>query len=214
MSSKILSALFIVLFVCFQAGAILIDKITAVVNDEIITLTDINKAVQFFPYVRAKNEKEEAFNIRVLEDLIDWKAVYLEYKESFKLSEEDYEEVEAQVIKKLGSLDRLMSQLAKYDMEWADFEIFIQEKVAYDKVLKEEFMDEIKVDFKEIEIFYNTDYVPRQEKLNLKPRTLIEMTPLIEKQLKKSRSKEKAAAWLKELKSSYKIENKLLEESK
>lgn len=214
MSSKILLVLCIVLFVCFQAGAILIDKITAVVNDEIITLTDIKKAAQFFPYARAKDEKEEAFNTRVLKDLIDWKAVYLEYRESFKPTEEDYEAVEAQAIKKLGSLDKLMSQLAKYDMEWADFEAFIQEKVIYDRVLKEKFMDEIKVDFREIEIFYQTDYVPRQEKLNLKPRTLIEMTPLIEKQLKRNKSKEKIAAWLRELKSAYKIENKLLEESK
>jgi hypothetical protein len=58
-----------------QSGYILIDKIAAVVNDEIITLTDIDKAIQFFPGFRKTLEREEEFYLRVLEDLINYKVV-------------------------------------------------------------------------------------------------------------------------------------------
>lgn len=210
MFSKIL----ICLLLCCQSNTILIDKIAAVVNEEIITLTDIDKAIRFFPRSRSAGETEEAFYARILKNLINWKVVYLEYNEAFKLAEEDYEEVQAPVIQKLGSLDELMAALKKFDMEWADFKEFIKEKVVYEKVLKEKFLDEIKIDFKEIEVFYNNEYIPRQKKLNINPKSLIEMAPLIEKQLKQRKARETSAAWLEEMKSSYNIENKLAKEAR
>jgi hypothetical protein len=202
------------LFILFQADTILIDKIAAVVNDEIITLTDIDKAIQFFPIPRAGNETEDAFYIRVLEELINYRVVYSEYKDEFNLTEEDYEEIQAPVIRRLGSLDKLMNVLEKFDMDWADFEEFIKGKAFYEKVLQEKFLSEIKIDFREIENFYNKEYVPQQQRLSLTPKTLIEMAPRIEKQLKKARVKERSSTWLKEMKSSHKIENKLLQEGK
>jgi hypothetical protein len=202
------------LFILFQADTILIDKIAAVVDEEIITLTDIDKAIQFFPLSQAGSKTDEAFYIRVLEELINYKMVYLEYKDEFHLVEQDYEEVQAPVIRKLGSLDKLMKLLKKFDMDWADFKDFIKEKVVYEKVLQEKFLGEIKIDFREIENFYNKKYVPQQQRLTLIPKTLIEMTLSIEKQLKKAHIKEQFSTWLKEMKSSFKIENKLSQESK
>jgi len=202
------------LFILFQADTILIDKIAAVVNEEIITLTDIDKAIQFFPLSRTGGEKEEAFYARVLENLINHKVVYLEFRDEFKLVEQDYEEVQAPVIRRLGSLDKLMEVLKKFDMEWGDFKNFIKEKVVYEKVLQEKFLDEIKIDFRDIENFYNKEYVPQQQRLTLTPQSLIEMASRIEKQLKKNRLTEKSSTWIMEMKSSYKIENKLLQEGK
>ena len=68
---------------------------------------------------------------------------------------------------------------------------------------------QIIINFKEIESFYNKEYLPAQKKLKLKPKTLIEMTPLIEKHLRKIRTDEELSDWLKEIRSSHKIENKL-----
>jgi len=210
MFSKILISFLIIL----QVSPVLIDKIAAAVNEEIITLTDIDKAIQFFPLARKKDEPEEVFYARVLEELINYKVVYLEYKGEVKLSEEDYDEVQSPAIMKFRSLDRLLARLEDFDMNWADFKDFIKEKVVYEKVLKEKFLDEIKIDFKEVEAFYNNEYVPQQVRLNLTPKSLIEMTPRIEKQLKKSRAREMTSTWLKGIKSSYKIENKMVQETR
>jgi hypothetical protein len=191
---------------------ILIDRIVAVVNEEIITMIDIDKAVQFYPAFRKTRESEEIFHIRVLEDLINYKVVYLEYYKEFTLQEEDYNEVQTAVIEKLGSLDELMTLLNSFDMEWADFKDFIKEKVIYERVLKEQLQVKITIDFKEIENFYNKEYRPLQEELELQPLSLFEMAPQIENHLRKVHTQEKLADWLKEIRSSYKIENKLLKE--
>lgn len=191
---------------------ILIDRIAAVVNEEIITMIDIDKAIQFYTALRKARESEETFYIRVLEDLINYKVVYLEYQNEFTLEEEDYNQVQIAVIEKLGSLDELMALLDRYDMEWMDFKEFIKEKVIYERVLKEQLQVNITIDFKEIENFYFKEYRPLQEELELQPLSLFEMAPQIENHLRKVQTREKLAGWLKEIRSSYKIENKLLKE--
>ena len=197
-----------------QANTILIDKIAAVVDDEIITLTDIDKAIQVYPLEQAGAESGESFYIEVLHRLIAHKTVYLEYKDELKLTEEDYAAVQRPIIEKFGSLEKLLALLKRFDMDWADFKDFIKEKVVYEKVLKEKFLDEIKIDYREIETFYNREYVPRQQGLNLKVKNLVEMAPLIEKELKENRAEEKSFGWLQEIETSYHIINKLQKESK
>ena len=194
------------------AGSLLVEKIVAVVNEEIITLTDLEKAVQFYPDFRKSGESPQNFQLRVLEDLINYKLIYLEYRKEAPLQEEDYNEVQSAVIEKLGSLEKLMAILDSYNMDWLDFKEFIKEKVVYERVIKQQLRGEITIDFKEIEEFYNKEYRPVQEQLELTPQSLIEMTPQIENHLRKVHNKEKLAQWLKEIRSSYKIENKLLKE--
>lgn len=195
-----------------EKNTILIDRIAAVVNDEIITLTDIDKAVQFYPGFRKKKESEEEFYARVLQDLINYKVVYLEYKNDFELQEEDYAQVQTAVIEKFGSLDKLMTRLHTFDMDWSNFKAYIREKVVYEKVLQKRLQVKITINFEEIETFYNNEYVPQQKRMDLKPLSLIEMFPRIENYLRKVRTQETLAQWLAEIRSSYKIENKLLKE--
>ena len=208
MFSKIL----IYLLVLLQPSTIIIDKIAAVVNNEIISMTDIDKSIDLFPVFKKKEESSKAFYNKILQELINYKVIYLEYKNDFILTEENYEEVQTPIIKKQGSLNQLIKLLKKYDMNWKDFKDFIKEKVLYEKVLKEKFQMNIKISFNEIKSFYYEDYLPLQKELNLKSNSLIEMTSLIEKHLRKIKTENKLSGWLEEIKSSYKIENIFLKE--
>ncbi len=215
LASIFTTAVFLIILLCaaaplpLRADVIRVDKIAATVDDEIITLTDVEKYIRFFPIIRKAGETDEKFYRRALEDLVHFKVIYLEYREDFVLREEDYEEMQTSVIKKVGSYDQLIRELRMYDMKWADFKAFIREKVVYEKVMIKNFQEKITVNFKEIEAFYKEQYLPGQESLKLKPRTLIEMTPLIEAQLRKDRADATLGDWLKELSAAYKIEYKL-----
>ncbi|MGE5343891.1 MAG: hypothetical protein ACM3SY_20665 [Candidatus Omnitrophota bacterium] len=190
-------------------GMIIIDKIAALVNDEIITVTDIDKAIHFYSIEKKTTESEADFYHRVLERLIDDKVVNLEYKNDITLEEEDYNTVQTLVIEKLGSLEQLTALLDRYDMNWSDFKTFIREKAAYEKVVNVLLKVKVSITFNEIEDFYNKNYVPSQERLNLKPKSLIEMTPDIESHLQKEHIQKDLSGWLSEIRQSYKIENKL-----
>lgn len=218
MSCKKILFLFTGISVCclflnfLRAEVVSIDKIAAVINQEIITQTDIDKAIQFFPVFKKQGQSDRDFSLDILQDLVNYKLISLEYSDEVSLREEDYTEVQTSAIKKVGSYDKLMRLLQRWDMTWQDFNDFIREKVVYEKVMQEKFQVKITVNFKEIETFYNEQYLPTQRSLKLKPRTLIEMAPLIENQLRKDRMQEALTQWLKDITTSYKIENKLIEE--
>jgi hypothetical protein len=197
------------LVILLQTGPIMVDKIAAIVNDEIITIHDIERAIVFFPVLREKNETEENFYFRVLSDLISFKVIYLEFSDEFSLSEEDFEPVQTPILKKAGSMEKLLAILNNFTMSWSDFQNFIREKVLYEKVLREKFQMEITVPFSDIEKFYNEDYFPSQQRLGLAPQTLVEMAPVIEKYLRQIRTAEQLSTWLNELRANYKIEVKL-----
>jgi hypothetical protein len=197
------------LFILLQSGPILIDKIAAVVNDEIITIHDIERSIAFFPILRQNKESEEDFYFRILANLINYKVIFLEFSDEFNLSEEDFEQVQTPILKKAGSLEKLLSVLNNFTMSWNDSLNFLREKVLYEKVLREKLQMEITVPFNEIENFYNNDYFPSQQQLGLAPQTLIEMAPAIEKYLRQLRTEEQLSTWLNDLRSNYKIEIKL-----
>jgi hypothetical protein len=205
MTAKCLFSLFLLL----QPGLILVDKIAATVNEEIITIHDIERAIAFFPVLRQGSEAEESFYFRVLSDLISYKVIALEYGDEFNLGEEDFEFVQMQILQKAGSLENLLAELGNFSMVWSDFEEFIREKVLYEKVLREKFPMEITIPFAEIEEFFNHDYLPSQLQLGLEPRSLAEMAPQIEKYLRKLRTEKQLSAWLNDMRSAYKIEIKL-----
>jgi hypothetical protein len=195
------------------ADLILVDKIAAVVNEEIITYTDIDKYIQFFPIFKKTSETETEFYQRALQDLINYKAVHLEYRDHFVVNQEDFINVQTSIINKVGSYSKLLNLLKDYDMEWEDFKAFIGEKVIYDHVVEKNFQIKINISFNDIEDFYKNQYLPLQKSLELKPKSLIEMAPSIENQLRKDRLEVRLAQWLKEIMSSYNIENKLLQET-
>jgi parvulin-like peptidyl-prolyl isomerase len=197
------------LFILLQPGQIMVDKIAAIVNNEIITIHDIERAIAFYPLLRQNNEAEGNFYFRVLSDLINFKIISLEFNDEFKLSEEDFEQVQTPILKKAGSMEKLLAILNNFTMNWSDFQNFIREKVLYEKVLREKFQMEITVPFSDIERFYRDDYFPSQQRLGLAPQTLVEMAPVIEKYLRQLRTAEQLSTWLSELRANYQIEIKL-----
>lgn len=197
------------LFALLQPGSILVDSIAAVVDNEIITIHDIERAIALYPVLRQKNETEENIYFRVLNDLINYKVILLEFSDEFNVSEEDYEQVQTPILKKAGSMEKLLAVLNGFTMSWGDFQNFIREKVLYEKVLREKFQVEITIPFGEIESFYNNDYAPSQQRLGLAPQSLVEMASVIEKYLRQRKTEEQLSSWLNDLRANAKIEIKL-----
>lgn len=195
------------LFTIVFAEPLLVDKIVAVVNDQIITLSDIQKAVELYPVFRKKDESEVSFHQRILQELIHYKVISQEYGEEFQLKEEDFEDVQTAALEKTGSLENLISILGKFGMNWKDFKAYIHDKVLYEKVLQDRFQTKISIPYGEIEQFYTQEYLPVQKQLGIEAKSFIELTPLIEKYLKKKRTDLELKEWLNGIKNTFKIEN-------
>jgi SurA N-terminal domain. len=196
------------LFILLQPGAILVDRIVAQVNEEIITLHDVERAVALLPVQRLESESEDEFHSRILDDLVTSKVIALEYGDEFTLNEEDVEAVQRKILQKAGSLEALQAILGGFAMNWDDFKRFIREKVLYEKVLREKFPMELIIPFDEIEAYYNSVYLPSHLQIGLEPQSLVEMAPQIETFLRRRRMEQQLSEWLADIRSAYRIEIK------
>lgn len=200
---------FFSLFILIQAGPVLVDRIVAQVNEEIITLHDVERAVALFPVQRLESESEDEFYSRILDDMVTCKVISLEYGDEFTLNEEDVEAVQRQILQKAGSLEALQATLGRFAMNWDDFKRFIREKVLYEKVLREKFPMELIIPFDEIEAYYQSVYLPSHLQIGLEPQSLVEMAPQIETFLRRRRTEQQLSDWLADIRSAYRVEIKL-----
>lgn len=197
-----------------QPSEIVIDKIAAVVNGEVITLSDIDKSLLLNS--RPVNNRGEDVDMyfNELEKLINYKVVYLEYKDQFQPTDEDFENIQLLIIKRYGSLENVLDVLKRFDMDMKDLRDFLKEKIIYEKVIKNKFLLGVVIESSEIDKFYNKEYLPAQNRLKIRPKSIIEMTPQIEDHLRSNKVKAELSFWLDGLKGSYKIKNMFEEENR
>ncbi len=81
---------------------IMIDKLAARINEEIITFTDIVLSLQFYTLFGKKGETEEQYYLRALQDLIHYKVIFLEHKDQYTLIPEDFIDLQTEIINKVG----------------------------------------------------------------------------------------------------------------
>ncbi len=205
---KIIASLLLLL----HPSEILIDKIAAVVNTDIITVSDIDKSLFFFSPFESGRTNEDDLYLNELNNLINYKIIFLEYRDQFVLTEEDFENVQRSIIEEYGSLDEMGKILDKFDMDMKDFRLFLEEKVLYEKVIEDKFKLGVIIDFSEIEQFYNNTYLPSRKDLGIEPKSMIEMTPVIESYLRNKKVRKELSQWINGIKSSYYIKNILFRE--
>jgi len=199
------SKLIILFLTILQFGMILIDKIAATVNDEVITISDIEKSLFFYPILRNKKESEHDLYLQQLENMVNYKIIYMENKGQFEITKEDFESIRLSEIKRYGSIESFMNILKNFDMDMNDFMDFVRDKVFFDKVVKEKFKLKIDVKFEEIEDFYKTEYLSLQKKLGMTPLSLIEIASEIEDHLRSKKINKQLSGWISDMQKSYKI---------
>ncbi len=195
-----------------QPAEIVVDKIAAVVNTEIITVSDIDKSLLLYSPAGSSGGDEGDLYLKELNKLINYKVVSLEYKDQFELTEEDFENVQRSIIERYGSMDDTKRILEKFDMDLKDLRLFLTEKIFYEKVIEDKFKLGVVIEFSDIEEFYKNDYLPSRKKLGIEPKSIIEMTPVIENFLRGKKVRKELSQWLAGIKASYSIKNILSDE--
>ncbi len=184
--------------------AVIVDKILATVNDEIITLSDLKIVIHFNLYPEIEKKEPEKY----IEKMIEQKVVREKVKRNFSLEKEILEE-KKRLIREFGSEENLLGELAKFGLNWNDLEIYLEEKIYFEKVIKDRFQFVAPITLDEIEKYYYEKYVPEEKKKNLYPKSLLEVASEIESKIVEHKRKELISAWLKELKNELNIEIKV-----
>jgi len=176
-----------------------IDRVVAVVNEEVITLTDLKIAEAFGVYDEELENGDGNRRSRILEKLIDQKLVIQLSGEEISVADEELEEALRRMTEKLGKseVDRKMEE---FGLAWDDLKECIQEKILYQTIITQKFSKVNPVSVKEIEDYYQRIYIPAQKGKGAEPRPMMEILAEIESSIKQEKIKTQVEDWITNLK--------------
>jgi len=184
-----------------------VDCVAAVVNDQIITLTDIRVLEAFGFYEKEMQGNVENPLLLILERAIDQKVVIDLAQEKVSIEKEEVEASLASIMEKFG-IDEIQRKLDEFGLDRSDLKGYLEEKLLYQKIISLRFSQSVIVSLKEIETYYTEVYVPSQENLGLKPKPMVEVLDEIESQVKGDKVKKQVAAWIENLRRQAEIQVK------
>jgi hypothetical protein len=204
--SLILTVFFLLLVVNSLAQTI--DRIVAIVNDQVITLTDLRIAEAFGLYENELEGEGERHLFSLLERMINQKIVLDATSEDISVEEGELETELLKVVENFGP-EEFQKRLEDFGLRLEDLRAYLEEKILYQHILSRRFGQGITVSLEEIESHYKNTYLPSQEKRGLKPRPMMEILGEMELAIKQEKIKKQIVDWINNLKKQAEVEIRL-----
>ncbi len=183
---------------CVYSQSEIIDRIVAVVNEEVITLTDVRVAEAFGFYAEEIEEEGGDPRSQILERLIDQKVVIQLSSEEMLIKSEELDELLMQVTQRLGA-DEVERRLMQFGLAREDLKDCIREIIRYKSIISQIFSRVNPVSLKEIEDYYQEIYVPEQKEKKVDPKPMMEILDEIESRVKREKTKAQIEEWIRNL---------------
>ena len=193
---------------CLPAGAEVVDRIAASVNDTAIPESEVRKAIVVSALTPEEGESAEVFRARVLDALIDQ---HLEFDEAsrFGPAPPDAAQIDA-AMEKLR--DRLKAEGKDPAAEYAragltaeDVRASIERQIVVSRYLRERFSPIVYADEAQAREEYESRYVPEQKAAGLPAKPLEEVAEQMRQRSSERAFDEEVAKWLKDLRQKARI---------
>lgn len=192
-----MAILYFSFFTCISSAET-VDHIVAVVNEQVITLTDLRIAEAFCLHDDDIDEGDESTRRSLLEMMVNQKLV-LPLTGGESVEKEEVDSFQDKIVAKMGS-GQLDKKLKEFGLDRDDLRKCIRDRIIYQKMINRRFGQGIIVSLEEIEDFYKRRYVPSQEKEGTEPKPMMEILNEIESTIKQEKTRLKVDDWIKNLK--------------
>jgi peptidyl-prolyl cis-trans isomerase SurA len=199
MQSTIFFLAILFIFVLDVGWGEVVDRIVAIVNDEVITLTDVDIILEFGLFEDLGISRDEETRRKILNRLIDQKLVIQLASERVLVTEEELEVILSDIVQKTDP-DLAEKALLRFGLDWDDLKTYLREKLLFQKVISQRFNRGVIVSIEEIERYYEQVYVPSQRENDLDPQPMIEVLDRLEGELQREKVEDQVQAWIQNLK--------------
>jgi len=190
-----------------RAGqARVVNCIAAVVNDEIITRTDVEVAEAFGLADVPASAGAESRRPVILEKLIDRKLVLIQVRERSAATPPEAIEAEWKALADRLGPAGIRQRLERFGLSEADLRAILEQGVRYRLTIENRFGRSVSVTLKEIETYYNEIYTPGRAKDGAAVKPLTEVLDAIEAEIKRTKIAAEAALWLETLRDQAEVE--------
>lgn len=193
--------LVLVLAAAAAAGEELVDRIVAVVDDDPIFLSDVERIIALGLAEAAAGEEPRAFRRRVLDDLIDQR-LRLHEVERYDVSQVSVAEVDRQVERireRAGGADALAAELRRLGLDEEGLRHLLTRQLRVLAYIDERIGPRVFVDLDDIRAYYETALAAEMARQGLPLPPLAEVREAIRRLLRERRLNEEIEAWTEEL---------------
>lgn len=199
------------IFFSFSRSQEVIDRVAAVVNEYVITLSDVKIAASFDLFDEETVWQEADFFV-TLDWLINQKLVLGLTQESRTIDREAVEAAYKSLLHKLGN-EVVKTKLDSFGLKKEDLQDYLFEIILFQGIIEDRFGMAVKVSLREIEDYYRDKYVLiHTDPKNSERLPLMEVIEEIESAIKKEKIKMLVKEWLKNLRREADIQILLKEE--
>lgn len=193
------------LLIAIHCWSEIIDRIVAVVNEQVITLIDLRITEEFgFHDEEIKGVSESPRHV-ILDKLIIQKLVIQLSSENVLIAREELVSSLNRLIERIG-VDEFQKKMREFGLVRDDLYAYIREKAIYQKIISRKFSQGVIVVLKEIEDYYYKNYIPSQKEKGLEPQPMLEMLDEIESIIKREKVKKQVNDWIENLKKKAEIQ--------
>ena len=182
-----------------------VNCIAAVVNNEIITRTDVEIADALEIFESAGDPDTVARRGRVLEKLIDRLIVLAQVRGATVSDPVQVESEWAGLVARLG-VPTVRGRLDAFGMAEGEARELVAGGLRFRRIIADRFGRSVSVTLKEIETYYADVYSPARKKEGLGIKPLVEVFDAIEAELKRAKTDVQAALWIETLRDQAEIE--------
>jgi hypothetical protein len=182
-----------------------LDCILALVNDQPITLADIQILDAFGIYESEIGQVSGGRQRAILEKLIDLRMVIDLVRERVALSPESVILARGDVLARLDP-GRVEREYTRLGMAPDDLLPYLEEKLIYREVVSQRFSRSTIVTLKEIEVYYRDVYKPALEQRGQKAPPVLEILDEIEARLREEKIARQIDSWIKSLRQQAEIQ--------
>jgi hypothetical protein len=175
-----------------------IDRILAIVNGQLITLTDVRVAQTFGLYERGQEFSADGTIEQVLQKLIDQKLAIQVTGSDASVNQAEMNAFLDSVSEEMEK-DKFREELEYFGMERNDLRPYAFERILFNRILSSRFDRAVLVTLEEIQDYYETRYVPDQKAQGLEVKSMLDIFDEIETVLRKEKSEEQVEEWLRNL---------------
>lgn len=175
-----------------------VDRILALVNGQVITMTDVRIAKTFGLYEKGQGSNPQDTVVEVLQKLIDQKLVIQVTRDDASVDRGEMDAFLTEVSEEMGK-DRFQEELEKFGMEPNDLGFYAYERILFSRILSSRFDRVVPVTLEEIQDYYETKYIPDQQNKGSEPKSMLDILDDIEAVLRKEKSEEQVEEWIQNL---------------
>ena len=184
--------------VSFSRSQEVIDQIAAVVNDYVITLSDV-KIAESFGLFDEEILTQEKDSLEILDWLINQKLIIGLTQESRSIEPEAVEAAYQSLLFKLGN-EAVKTKLDLFGLQEKDLQAYLFEKILFQSIIEDRFGLAVRVSLREIEDYYREKFVlTHTDPKKSEPLPLMEVLEEIESAIKNEKIKTLVEEWLKNL---------------